>query len=45
VSLRLAAAPSLCGGGGAVFVVALVVGGNVVYGVALLGRLAGRPSP
>jgi hypothetical protein len=41
VSLLQAAAPFLCGVGGAVFVVALAVGGNVVYGVALLTFAAG----
>lgn len=36
-----AGAPLLCGIGGAVFIVALVVGDNIVYGVALLTFAAG----
>jgi hypothetical protein len=41
VSLLQAAAPFLCGAGGAVFVVALLAG----VGLAVLGRLAARSSP
>ena len=39
-----ACAPVLCGVGGAVFIVALVVGGDIVYGVAMLALLAIRSS-